>query len=98
VSARPRTDTPVSHAAYLSRRTVAPNSSNVPLTKAVGSRSREISDSAEFRPVSAYSDQTRFRTYWILVVIDQFTRRSLGSASTADLFTEWHCAGCFSAP
>jgi putative transposase len=34
------------------------------------------------------------RTCWVLVVMDQFTRRIMCLASTAASLTEWRCAGC----
>src|SRR5207249_193401 len=34
------------------------------------------------------------RTYWVLVVMDQFTRRIVGFAVHRGVVEGWHCAGC----
>jgi hypothetical protein len=41
------------------------------------------------------SESATLRTYWVLVVMDQFTRRLMGFGSTAASSMEWRCAGCF---
>jgi len=39
-------------------------------------------------------ESATLRTCWVLVVMDQFTRRIIGLASTAVSLMEWRCAGC----
>src|SRR6185369_13906084 len=39
-------------------------------------------------------ESATLRTYWVLVVMAQFTRRIIGFASTAASLMEWRCAGC----
>ena len=44
-------------------------------------------------------ESATLRTYSVLVVMDQFTRRIIGFAvCTAVMCMEWHCAGCSTVP